>query len=63
MITVLVRRLYEAEDGDEQLLGHLLLVARKLAHEFKLEPGYRLVINDGKEGCSFSLLCILLLLF
>lgn len=37
----------EAEDGD--LLGRLLLTAKKIADEKKL-GGYRLVINEGKEG-------------
>ena len=33
-----------------QLLGHLLLVAKKVAAEQGLGNGYRLVINDGKDG-------------
>ena len=33
-----------------QLLGHLMLVARKVAVEQKLENGFRVVINDGKDG-------------
>jgi histidine triad (HIT) family protein len=32
-------------DGDAALLGHLHLVATKLAGEFGLGDGYRLVIN------------------
>lgn len=45
-----VQRLSTAEDEDEQLLGHLLLVARKVAKELNLDKGYRVVINDGPEG-------------
>ena len=39
-----------AEDADEQLLGHLLLVAKKVAADQGCEKGYRIVINDGVEG-------------
>merc|ERR1712127_256733 len=41
-----------AEDSDEQLLGHLMLVARKCAKSEGLSNGYRLVVNEGKEGCQ-----------
>jgi len=41
----------EATDEDRDLLGHLLLVARRLAEEEGLSNrGYRLVINAGDEG-------------
>ncbi|MGL5875394.1 MAG: histidine triad nucleotide-binding protein [Xenococcaceae cyanobacterium] len=39
-----------AEDGDRELLGHLLLVAKKVAELANLKNGYRIVINDGKDG-------------
>lgn len=40
-----------AEDGDESLLGHLLLTAAKIARsEGFSESGYRLVINNGPDG-------------
>ena len=35
-----------------QLLGHLLLTARKVAKQKGLTEGYRVVINNGKEGCQ-----------
>lgn len=35
-----------------QLLGHLLLTARKVAKEQGLDNGFRLVINDGKDGAQ-----------
>lgn len=35
-----------------QLLGHLMLVANKIAQEQKLDDGYRLVINNGKDGAQ-----------
>jgi len=42
----------EAEDGDAELLGHLLLAAKKVAKEQGLAKGYRLVINNGVEGAQ-----------
>lgn len=33
-----------------QLLGHLVTIARKCAAQQGLSNGYRLVINDGKNG-------------
>ena len=36
---------------DQHLLGHLLLVAKKVAQQLGIaETGYRLVINTGKDG-------------
>ncbi|KAK3094392.1 hypothetical protein FSP39_001167 [Pinctada imbricata] len=43
-------QLSSSDDGDEQLLGHLLVVARRVAKQAGLEDGYRVVINDGKDG-------------
>jgi len=42
----------EAEDGDGDLLGHLLLTARKVAKEQGLAKGYRVVINNGPDGAQ-----------
>ncbi len=39
-----------ATDEDAALLGHLLLVARRLADQFGLTNGYRTVINSGPDG-------------
>ena len=41
-----------AEDRDEALLGHLMLTARAVAKEQGLASGYRLVVNDGKDGAQ-----------
>lgn len=43
-------QLSKAEDRHEQVLGHLLVVAAKVARQEKLEQGFRLVINDGPHG-------------
>ena len=45
-------QLSKAEDDDEQLLGHLMLVARKVAKQEGLDKGFRIVINDGPQGCQ-----------
>jgi histidine triad (HIT) family protein len=48
-----VARVGRAGDGDEALLGHLLLVARDLAAQLGCrdeDAGFRLVINNGKDA-------------
>jgi histidine triad (HIT) family protein len=45
-----IASLADAAPGDEPLLGHLLLTARRLAEQFKLAGGYRVVINAGPDA-------------
>ena len=45
-----IPRLSQASDEDQALLGHLLLVARRVAQQEDLESGYRVVTNDGAQG-------------
>ncbi len=46
-----VTRIGLAEAGDETLLGHLLLIAAEVARrEGVADSGYRLVINNGRDG-------------
>ena len=46
-----IPRIAEATDEDESLLGHLLLKAAEVAARAGLEEGgYRLVINNGRDG-------------
>lgn len=46
-----IPRIAEADDDDQSLLGHLLLKARSVAASVGLtEGGYRLVINNGRDG-------------
>ena len=41
----------DAREQDVDLLGHLVIVARKVAcDEEILEDGFRLVVNTGKDG-------------
>jgi histidine triad (HIT) family protein len=37
-------------DEDAELLAHLLLVIRDLAKKLNLGNGYRVVINNGRDG-------------
>ncbi|MEB3225101.1 MAG: histidine triad nucleotide-binding protein [Synechococcus sp.] len=39
-----------ADDTDQALLGHLLLVVKKIAIQENLNKGYRVVINTGEDG-------------
>jgi histidine triad (HIT) family protein len=46
-----VPRIAEARADDQQLFGHLLLMAAEIADKAGLTPGgYRLVINNGADG-------------
>jgi histidine triad (HIT) family protein len=46
-----IPRIGEAKEEDAPLLGHLLLVAGKVAREQGLaESGFRLVMNHGPDG-------------
>ena len=39
------------ESEDEQMLGHLFIVARKIATDLGVnESGYRLIVNVGADG-------------
>jgi histidine triad (HIT) family protein len=42
--------LVDAKDADAPLLGHLLLVAARLAAQMGLSGGYRTVINSGRDA-------------
>ncbi len=46
----LIPRVAEATEDDASLLGHLLLTAAMVADKMSLEGGYRIVINNGKDG-------------
>ena len=44
--------LSKAKPEHAQLIGHLFVVAAKVAAQEGLTEGYRTVINTGKEGCK-----------
>ncbi|VDN14752.1 unnamed protein product [Dibothriocephalus latus] len=47
-----IEMLGSAKKEDESLLGHLLFVAKTVADQKGLKNGYRVVVNNGKEGCQ-----------
>lgn len=42
--------LAETAETDAALLGHLVIVATRLARSLGLDDGYRLVVNCGRDG-------------
>ena len=45
-----IPKLADADDSDEPLLGHLLIIAKHVAETEGLEKGYRVVINTSDDG-------------
>ncbi|MBW4479772.1 MAG: histidine triad nucleotide-binding protein [Tolypothrix brevis GSE-NOS-MK-07-07A] len=43
-------KLTDAQESDRDLLGHLLLTAKRVAEEAGLTNGYRVVINTDSDG-------------
>ena len=43
-------RLSDATSGDQALLGHLMIVAGKLANDLGVGDAFRLVVNNGAEA-------------
>lgn len=41
----------KAEERHIEILGHLLYIAKVVAKQEGLEEGFRIVINDGPNGC------------
>lgn len=45
-----IAKVADAENGDQMVLGHLLLKARDIAKELNIEDSFRLIINNGAEA-------------
>ncbi|EEY59043.1 14 kDa zinc-binding protein [Phytophthora infestans T30-4] len=45
-------QLAHAEERHESILGHLLYTAKQVANQQNLDKGFRIVINDGADGCQ-----------
>ncbi|MFM7034910.1 MAG: histidine triad nucleotide-binding protein [Planctomycetia bacterium] len=45
-----IASLADTHDDDACLLGHLLVVASRVARQLGLADGYRLVVNCGRDG-------------
>ncbi|CAH1282048.1 unnamed protein product [Diabrotica balteata] len=46
-----IPKLDDSKETDKELIGHVIYTAKTLAQK-KLPNGYRLVINNGKDGCQ-----------
>ena len=45
-----IRRLVDAVDEDRDLLGHLLLTAKRIADDLDVSDNFRLIINNGEDS-------------
>jgi len=45
-----IRAASDIAEEDQELIGHLYVVIRKLAQDLGLEQGFRVVVNCGKDG-------------
>ncbi|MEO0510604.1 MAG: histidine triad nucleotide-binding protein [Verrucomicrobiota bacterium] len=45
-----IPRVAEAKIEEQAILGHLLLTAASVAKKLELDEGFRIVINNGKDG-------------
>jgi histidine triad (HIT) family protein len=45
-----IPKLSDSEPTDQAILGHLLLIVKKIAEQLGLDKGYRVVINTGEDG-------------
>ncbi|KAG0630198.1 hypothetical protein M758_1G161400 [Ceratodon purpureus] len=45
-------QLSKASEGNKDVLGELLFAAKVVAEQEGLEKGFRVVINDGPDGCQ-----------
>jgi histidine triad (HIT) family protein len=45
-----IERIEAAREGDAAVLGHLMLVAGKMAVRLGLKHGFRLVVNNGPDA-------------
>jgi histidine triad (HIT) family protein len=45
-----IANLSQAESNDHALMGHLLLMVKKITEQLNINNGYRVVINTGEDG-------------
>jgi len=45
-----IQKLSEATKNDEALLGHLMIVVKKVAEQFNVEDAFNVVINNGEKA-------------
>ena len=45
-----IPKLSDASNEDQEILGHLMLVAGKIADQLNLDETFRLVVNNGAKA-------------
>ena len=45
-----LKNLADAQEGDQSLLGEMMLAATKIAKDLKISEGYRLLTNSGYDA-------------
>ncbi len=46
-----IETINDLEEGDKDIIGHIFLVAKKLAKDLNVDKrGYRVIVNCNKEG-------------
>ena len=45
-----IKKLSDVQEDDKELLGHLLMVTKKVAKQLNVENAFNVVINNGKEA-------------
>jgi len=45
-----IANISQAESNDHALMGHLLLIVKKITEQLNITNGYRVVINTGEDG-------------
>jgi histidine triad (HIT) family protein len=45
-----IEKLQDMSDNEDELLGKLILAAKKIAVQEKIDRGFKIIINCGREG-------------
>ena len=45
-----IEKLSEAKENDESLLGHLMMVVKKVAEQLDIQDAFNIVINNGEKA-------------
>ena len=45
-----IKKLSEVKEDDRELLGHLMMVTKKVAEQLNVENAFNVLINNGKEA-------------
>ena len=45
-----IKKLSDVKEDDKELLGHLMMVTKKVAEQLNVENAFNVVINNGKEA-------------